>query len=137
MHGILSEDIGLFKSVRDYVACRWLLPVEAFIRTAQLGSILLLAATVAGLVWVNSPWHESYLHFWETEVTIDLGFFLIEEHLQEWVNDGLVAIFFFVVGMEIKRELVRGELSSVRKAALPMLAALGGMIVPGRHLHRL
>ncbi len=111
MHGILSEDRGLVKVVRDYVACRWLLPVEAFIRTAQLGSILLLAATAAALVWVNSPWRESYVQFWETEIAIDLGLFSIQEHLKEWVNDGLVAIFFFVVGMEIKRELVRGELS--------------------------
>ena len=92
--------------------------------------MLLLAATAAALVWVNSPWRESYFQFWETEITIDLGLFSIQEHLKEWVNDGLVAIFFFVMGMEIKRELVHGELSSVRKAALPAVAALGGMIVP-------
>ncbi len=127
---MMSEDSGRFKSVRDYVACRWLLPVEAFIRTEQLGGLLLLAATAAALVWVNSPWDESYFDFWETEISIDLGLFSIEERLEEWVNDGLVAIFFFVVGMEIKRELVHGELSSVRKAALPAVAALGGMIVP-------
>ena len=127
---IMAELGGLFTRCRDYVACRWLLAVEAFIRTEQLGSVLLLAATAAALAWVNSPWHESYFHFWETEIGIDLGLFSIEEHLQDWVNDGLVAIFFFVVGMEIKRELAHGELSSVRKAALPAVAALGGMVVP-------
>ncbi|MFB3119522.1 MAG: Na+/H+ antiporter NhaA, partial [Stenotrophomonas maltophilia] len=116
--------------MRNYVTGRWLLPVESFIRTEQLGSILLLAATAAALVWVNSPWSESYVQFWETEIGIDLGLFSIEEHLGEWVNDGLVAIFFFVMGMEIKRELVHGELSTVRQAALPAVAALGGMVVP-------
>jgi len=130
VHEVMSENRGPFRSARNYVTGRWLLPVESFIRTEQLGSILLLAATAAALAWVNSPWHESYFHFWETEIGIDLGLFSIEEHLGEWVNDGLVAIFFFVMGMEIKRELAHGELSSLRKAALPAVAALGGMAVP-------
>ena len=91
---------------------------------------MLLAATVTALIWVNSPWDESYSDLWETEIAIDLSLFSIEEPLDEWVNIGLMAIFFFVVGMEIKRELVHGELSTFRKAALPILAALGGMVVP-------
>ena len=118
------------QAVRDYILGRWLPPVYAFIRTQQLGSIMLLGATIAALVWVNTPWDESYFDFWETEIGIDLGIFSIEEHLQEWVNSALMAIFFFVVGMEIKRELAHGELSTFRKAAVPIIAALGGMVVP-------
>ena len=118
------------QAVRDYIMGRWLPPVLAFIRTQQLSSILLLLATIAALIWVNSPWDESYFDFWETEVTVDVGLFSIQEHLKEWVNIGLMTIFFFVVAMEIKRELVHGELSTRRKAVLPVLAALGGMIVP-------
>ena len=114
----------------DFVAGRWLSPVLAFLRMEQLGSIVLLAATIAALTWANSPWNDSYFDFLETELVIDLNILSIRESVEGWVNDGLLAIFFFVIGLEIKRELVRGELSSVRKAALPGVAALGGMIVP-------
>jgi Na+:H+ antiporter, NhaA family len=82
------------------------------------------------LLWANSPWSESYFTFWNTELNIEIGSFHFEETLKGIVNDGLMAIFFFVVGMEIKRELVVGELAGVRKAALPAMAALGGMILP-------
>ena len=127
---ILNNGAAKIRAMGDFVAGRWLPPVLAFLRLEQLGSIVLLAATVAALIWANSPWDESYFHFLETELAIDLNILSIRESVEGWVNDGLLAIFFFVVGLEIKRELIHGELSSLRKAALPGVAALGGMIVP-------
>ncbi|MGI9120157.1 MAG: Na+/H+ antiporter NhaA, partial [Acidimicrobiales bacterium] len=94
------------------------------------GGVVLLAGALAALVWANSPWSDSYAGLWETEVVVQLGRFALVEDLRQWVNDGLMALFFFVVGLEIKRELVHGELRSPRTAALPALAALGGMVVP-------
>ncbi len=91
---------------------------------------MLLVAAVIALVWANSPWSASYLTVWSTELTVQLGRFAVTEDLHHWVNDGLMAVFFFVVGLEIKRELVLGELRDPRAAAVPALAALGGMLVP-------
>jgi NhaA family Na+:H+ antiporter len=105
-------------------------PVARFLHVEAAGGLVLLAATVAALLWANSPWSASYEAFWGTTLTIDLGGRVLVEDLRHWVNDGLMTLFFFVVGLEIKRELVAGQLSSVREAALPALAALGGMVVP-------
>jgi Na+:H+ antiporter, NhaA family len=112
------------------IPTRFVRPALRFADTEAASGIVLLAAAVIALLWANSPWGESYFTLWETHLTIHLGPFHFDEALKEVVNDGLMAIFFFVVGMEIKRELVIGELSGVRRAALPALAALGGMIVP-------
>lgn len=108
-------------------------PVREFLRVESAGSVLLLAATVLALLWVNLPvagWAEGYDHFWHTPLTIELGDWRIEESLQHWVNDGLMTLFFFVVGLEIKHELVHGDLRDPRTAALPIVAAVGGMAVP-------
>jgi NhaA family Na+:H+ antiporter len=105
-------------------------PLQAFLQTEQAGGILLLAAAVAALVWANSPWQASYDSFWHTQLTIGIGNWSLAEDLQHWVNDGLMALFFLVVGLEIKRELLTGELREPRVAALPAIAALGGMVVP-------
>jgi NhaA family Na+:H+ antiporter len=94
------------------------------------GGILLVAATIVALFLANSPWAEAYSHFWETELALTIGNFSISEHILEWVNDGLMVLFFFVVGLEIKREITAGELATPRRAALPIAAALGGMVVP-------
>ncbi|RYE21448.1 MAG: Na+/H+ antiporter NhaA, partial [Sphingobacteriales bacterium] len=80
--------------------------------------------------WVNSPWHESYHHIWEINFSIGIGEYVLSHPLHLWINDGLMAIFFFVIGLELKREFLAGELSSMSKASLPMVAALGGMLVP-------
>ena len=96
---------------------------------ASSGSILLIAAVIA-LIWANAPFGETYKEFWDTHLHIEVGAFHFEESLKHIVNDALMAIFFFVVGLEIKRELVVGELRDPKKAALPAIAALGGMIVP-------
>ena len=92
--------------------------------------VVVLAAAVFALVWANSPWAGSYRSLWGTELTVSLGRLRIAEDLQHWVNDALMAVFFFVVGLEIKREVVRGDLRDPRVAAMPAIAAVGGMAVP-------
>lgn len=104
--------------------------VQSFIYTESWSGVVLFAATLAAIIWANSPVKEAYRDLWNTTAIVDLGFFRIEEDLRHWVNDGLMALFFFVVGLEIKREIVHGELSQPRRAILPLGAALGGMIVP-------
>ena len=104
--------------------------LREFMRTEVAGGVVLLAAAAVALVWANSPWQDGYRRLWGTEVSVGIGTFLVVEDLRHWVNDGLMAIFFFVVGLEIKRELVVGELRRWRTAALPAVAALGGMVVP-------
>jgi Na+:H+ antiporter, NhaA family len=105
-------------------------PVREFLRIEAAGSLLLLLAAAAALVWANSPWASSYDTFWHTSIALDVGGFRIEETLQHWVNDALMVIFFFVVGLEIKYEIVSGDLRDPRTAALPIVAAVGGMLVP-------
>ena len=104
--------------------------VARFVRTEASGGIALVVAAVVALVWANSPWQHSYETLWHSQVTIGFGVFRVEEDLRHFVNDGLMALFFFVVGLEIKREVVHGELADRRVAALPVFAALGGMVVP-------
>lgn len=105
-------------------------PLREFMDTEVAGGIVLLGATLLALLWVNSPMGDSYERLWTTELSLNLGNFELTEDLRNWVNDGLMAIFFFVVGLEIKRELVRGELRGARRATLPVIAAAGGMVVP-------
>jgi len=105
-------------------------PFARFAKLEAAGGILLLAATVVALVWANSPWEEGYHSIWETTFTLGVGRYVLSWSRHLWVNDGLMAIFFFLVGLEIKRELLIGELSSLRQAAFPFAAALGGSIVP-------
>jgi NhaA family Na+:H+ antiporter len=109
---------------------RLLAPFRQFAHTASAGGLVLLAATAIALIWANSPWAESYHHVWETPLTLGLGGWSATWTLHHFVNDGLMAVFFFVVGLEIKREMVAGELKTLRSAALPLVAALGGMVVP-------
>lgn len=114
-----------------FVPSRFVQPVLAFMRTEASGGILMLLAGIAALVLANSPIADGYAQLIHTELTVQLGQHLHFEHtLQDWINDGLMAIFFFVVGLEIKRELVKGELSDPRAAALPAAAAVGGMLLP-------
>jgi len=106
-------------------------PVLRFVDREVAGGILLLVATAVALIWVNSGWGDSYNDFWHTEIELAVGtWHLPHMSLGHFVNDALMALFFFVVGLEIKRELVTGDLSSVRAAALPAIGALGGMVVP-------
>ncbi|PUA83127.1 Na+/H+ antiporter NhaA [Nocardioides currus] len=105
-------------------------PVREFLRVESAGSVLLLVAAVVALVWANSAWASSYDDLWHTHLVLDVGPLHLDESLQHWVNDALMVIFFFVVGLEIKYELVNGDLRDPRTAALPIVAAVGGMAVP-------
>ncbi len=109
---------------------RFVRPVLEFTRIEAAGGLVLIIAAAIAVVWANSPWYESYFDLFNHHISLDLGFVHIDESIKHLINDGLMAVFFFVVGLEIKRELVVGELNSVKKAALPAMAALGGMIVP-------
>ncbi|MEH6657841.1 Na+/H+ antiporter NhaA [Leeuwenhoekiella marinoflava] len=107
-------------------------PIKHFIKTSSYGSFILIGCTVLALVWANSPWSESYFKLFQENFTI--GFtesnFAISKALYLWINDGLMTIFFFYVGLEIKREVLAGELSTLNKAAMPIFAAIGGILVP-------
>jgi NhaA family Na+:H+ antiporter len=110
---------------------RLIKPFALFAKQASAGGIVLLACAVIALLWANSPLGEYYFRLWSTPVEVRFGNLIdIDKPLLLWINDGLMAVFFFLVGMEIKRELLVGELRSPRKAMLPMAAAVGGMIVP-------
>lgn len=104
----------------------FVLPIQEFIHIQGISSVILLGAAIAALVWANSPWHDSYHHVWELELTLSS----LQLPVHAWINDALMAIFFFLVGMEIKHEIAHGELADIRKASLPIFGALGGMIVP-------
>ena len=105
-------------------------PFQTFFKTEAAGGVALMAAALVALVWANSPFAGAYTALWETRVVAGFGPLVIDKALLLWVNDGLMALFFFVVGLEIKREVLAGELSQPRKAALAIAAALGGMMVP-------
>jgi Na+:H+ antiporter, NhaA family len=103
--------------------------LERFVHSQTSGSVLLFGATVLALVWANSPWSGSYFAIWKLPLNVGRRP-LFSMDLHHWIDDGLMVLFFLVVGLEIKREIVKGELSSFRQAALPIMAALGGMILP-------
>jgi NhaA family Na+:H+ antiporter len=109
---------------------RGIRPLADFLHAEAAGGVVLVAATAVALVWANSPWKDSYHDLWSTEIVLSVGSHVLALDLKHWVNDALMAIFFLVVGLEIKRELVQGELRDPRRAALPAIAALGGMVVP-------
>jgi len=126
--GIPARTYGALEvQLRESLFTRALvLPIQEFIHIQGISSVLLLGAAITALVWANSPWRESYHHVWELELTLSR----LQLPVHAWINDALMAIFFFLVGMEIKHEIVHGELSDPRKAALPIVGALGGMVVP-------
>jgi NhaA family Na+:H+ antiporter len=115
---------------QTFVSERVLTPVQEFISKEASSGIVLLAAAVIALAWANSPLDGEYFDFWASTVTVNTPLFRISDALQHWVNNGLMAVFFFVVALEIKREVLHGELAGARLAALPVAAALGGMVAP-------
>ena len=120
-HGRISTDATLKPGLR---------PFQEFVRTGALGGAALLACTVVAIAWANSPWADRYFGLFESVFAIGPASAPLAKTLHHWINDGLMAVFFLLVGLEIKRELLVGELSTLRQAALPIAAALGGMIVP-------
>ncbi len=117
-------------SGRPLLAERLSRPFQRFFAIEAASGVLLLGATVVALVWANSPFGHAYEQLWHTELAIHLGSWSLGLTLHEWVSDALMTIFFFTVGLEIKRELAYGELSSRDRAMLPVLGALGGMVLP-------
>jgi NhaA family Na+:H+ antiporter len=103
---------------------------ERFFHSEVTGSVVLLACTLLALLWANSPWSDSYFHILHTKIGLSWGDAKYALSVHHWINDGLMVIFFFVVGLEIKRELVVGRLSSMRQAVLPVTAAVGGLLCP-------
>ncbi len=112
------------------LARKALAPIEHFLQIEASSGVVLLVMAVVALVWANSPWRDAYDALWHTPVGLRLGPWAFERDLHFWINDGLMTVFFFVVGLEIRREIYQGELSQARRAALPLVAALGGMLVP-------
>lgn len=104
-------------------------PVRSFVDTEVMGGAVLLTAAIAALAWANSPWDGAYRDLFGHVLTFDIGVVHVEEDVQHWINDGLMTLFFFVVGLEIKREVLRGGLTG-RRASLPVIAAFGGMVAP-------
>jgi len=105
-------------------------PFQHFVRTGAFSGVLLLISAVLALAWANSPWHASYFGVWDERLAVNLAGRSLDLSLHSWLNDGLMAAFFLLVGLEIKREMLVGELASIRQAALPIAAALGGMLLP-------
>ncbi|HEV8649806.1 MAG TPA: Na+/H+ antiporter NhaA [Actinomycetes bacterium] len=105
-------------------------PLHLFMGTEARGALLLLVATVAALVWVNSPWAASYETLWSTRLSVQVGEAELAKDLRHWVNDGLMVLFFLVVGVELSRQLKLGELRDWRAMTMPAVAAAGGVVVP-------
>ncbi|MGH9085224.1 MAG: Na+/H+ antiporter NhaA, partial [Acidimicrobiales bacterium] len=107
-------------------------PVQRVLQHEASGGLIMLATALVAIAWANSPWSQSYVDLWATPLRIELGDLVHLDHLslQAWVNDALMAVFFLLVGVEIKREAVHGDLRDLRAVTLPIIAALGGMIVP-------
>ncbi|WP_321374331.1 Na+/H+ antiporter NhaA [uncultured Draconibacterium sp.] len=105
-------------------------PISQFIKLETSSSIILFTATIAALILANSPLSHDFLEFWKNYITFSVPGFELSKPIYKWINDGLMAIFFFLIGLEIKREILSGELSHVKKASLPFFAAIGGMVIP-------
>ncbi|WP_299382679.1 Na+/H+ antiporter NhaA [uncultured Lacinutrix sp.] len=108
----------------------FLTPFQKFVKIESFSGILLMLATILALVWANSPYGDSYRELWQYDLGIVTETFEFKKPLILWINDGLMAIFFFLIGLEIKRELLIGELNTPKKIAFPLVGALGGMLVP-------
>ena len=107
-----------------------LLPFQRFVHNEVSSGLVLLATTIIALIWANSAFHMGYQHIWHVDLTFSLGGASISKSLGHWIDEGLMAVFFFIVGLEIKREMLVGELSTLKKAMLPVSAAIGGMVFP-------
>ena len=105
-------------------------PFEHFLHAQTTTGIILMVMTVIALILANTPLTEAYIHFFHTKVNLTVGTWDISHNIHHWINDGLMAIFFFIIGLEIKREILVGELSNIKVAMLPILAAIGGMVLP-------
>ncbi len=119
------------KGIKQAPVDKWIIdPILRFMGNSSTSGMVLFGTAALALVVANSPWADAYHQIWKIEFSIGFSDFMITKNLHHWINDGLMAMFFFVIGLELKREIVAGELSKPRDAILPIAAALGGMIVP-------
>ena len=126
----VKDQLGSHASARRQGRFRVLGLFQEFAHAQASSGIVLLACVIVAIVWANSPFGSSYYDLWHLHIAVKLGDFTFDKPLEYWINDGLMVIFFFVVGLEIKREVIAGELASPRRAMLPIMAAVGGMVVP-------
>jgi Na+:H+ antiporter, NhaA family len=127
----LSNDFKNLFTMKKYPVDIWLVePIARFINNSVSSSLVLFLATIVALILANSPWQDEYHHFWEHTFSIGFDRFVVEKSLHHWINDGLMAVFFFVIGLELKREVMAGELSRPKDALLPVMAGFGGMFLP-------
>lgn len=105
-------------------------PIQKFLNIESFSGVLLFFATILALIWANTPFSDVYHSIWNQKMGVKMGDFEVIKPIFLWINDGLMAIFFFLIGLEIKRELIIGELNSLKKASFPLVAAIGGMIIP-------
>lgn len=124
------DDEALREAIEEPLGFRVRRFSQDFAALPASGGAMLVAGAVIAMIWANSPWAHAYAEVWETELALRLGSATVALPLREWINQGLMTIFFFVIGLEVKRELTVGELASPRRAALPIGAALGGLVVP-------
>jgi Na+:H+ antiporter, NhaA family len=108
----------------------FLLPIKGFIEKQTSVGLLLIFSAILAMIFANSPLADSYHNFWKQYILIGIDDMVIKKNLLHWINDGLMSMFFFLVGLELKREIMQGELSSLRKSLLPVAAAIGGMLLP-------
>jgi len=125
-----TEENGVFHAPWEQSFKKILTPFEEFVHRQTTSGLLLMATAILALVLANSGFSGVYQHLVHTPLGISVGDWTLEKSLHHWVNDGLMALFFFVVGLELKREILVGELAVPRQAALPIFAAVGGMVVP-------
>jgi NhaA family Na+:H+ antiporter len=129
MHVNMGRSREIFREAKR-IPVALIRPFQAFVKEEVSGGILLLAAALVAFAWANSRYGASYHHFWEAQVSLSAWGYGITRSFREWINEGLMAVFFFIVGLEIKREVLVGELASARRAILPVGAAFGGMLFP-------
>ncbi|MFW9925033.1 MAG: Na+/H+ antiporter NhaA, partial [Candidatus Thorarchaeota archaeon] len=120
----------IFKTLKNPPIMKVISPLQNFIQKEATSSKILLACIFIGIVWANIPWGDTYNLIWNIEISLKLGNFGIAKPLLLWINDGLMAIFFFVIGLELKREFLIGGLSNIKESLSSVIAALGGIIVP-------
>ena len=124
------EKIKHYATAPDKIVQELVRPFRTFFGNEASSSILLIGATLLAVAWTNSPFGYTYHRFWETSLSFSVGDASVTRTLRQWIDEGLMAVFFFAMGLEIKREILVGELSSLKKALLPVGAALGGMLLP-------
>ncbi|CAA9212697.1 MAG: Na+/H+ antiporter NhaA type [uncultured Blastococcus sp.] len=126
----MSTVAGASRTGSAHLAAQFSAPVRRSMRSGVAGAALMVAATLLALAWANSPWADSYDQLWHTELALRFGDVQIAMDLQHWVNDGLMVFFFFLIGMEVRRELSMGELVQRSRLTVPVLAAVAGLVIP-------